>query len=77
MATRQKLQRVFHLFVSRCAYGSLLRYPDETEAGFTIQDWSKRSGKGVTILRVEQDDNGNEVLVNQKGKKAITIALRI
>ena len=48
------------------------RYPEETAAGFTIQDWSERSGKSVTILKVEQDDNGNEVLINQNGKKAIT-----
>jgi hypothetical protein len=48
------------------------RYPNETTAGFSIQDWSEHSGKSVTILKVEQDDNGNEVLVNQEGKKAIT-----
>ena len=48
------------------------RYPDETELGFSIQDWSEHSGKSVTILRVEQDDNGNEVLINQEGKRAIT-----
>ena len=48
------------------------RYPDETTLGFSIQDWSEHSGKSVTILRVEQDDNGNETLINQEGKKAIT-----
>ena len=48
------------------------RYPEETAAGFSVQDWSEHSGKSVTVLRVEQDDNGNEILVNQEGKKAIT-----
>ena len=48
------------------------RYPSETASGFTIQDWSERSGKSVVILKVEQDDDGNEVLINQEGKKAIT-----
>jgi hypothetical protein len=48
------------------------RYPNETTAGFSIQDWSEHSGKSVTVLRVEQDDNGNEVLINHEGKKAIT-----
>ena len=48
------------------------RYPDETAAGFSVQDWSANSGKSVTILRVERDDDGNEVLINQEGKKAIT-----
>jgi hypothetical protein len=48
------------------------RYPNETTAGFSIQDWSEHSGKSVTILKVEQDDNGNEVLINQEGKRAIT-----
>ena len=35
------------------------KYPQETAAGFTIQDWSEHSGKSVVILRVEQDENGN------------------
>ena len=48
------------------------RYPKETSAGFTVQDWSANSGKSVTILRVEHDNDGNEILVNQDGKKAIT-----
>jgi hypothetical protein len=48
------------------------RYPKETTAGFSIQDWSEHSGKSVTVLKVEQDDNGNEILVNQDGKKAKT-----
>ena len=48
------------------------RYPEETAAGFSVQDWSEHSGKSVTVLKVEQDDNGNEILVNQDGKKAIT-----
>ena len=48
------------------------RHPDETAAGFTVQDWSEYSGRSVTVLRVEQDDNGNERLINQEGKKAIT-----
>lgn len=50
-----------------------MRYPKETTAGFTIQDWSEHSGKGVTILKLERDEAGNEVLINQDGKKAITI----
>ena len=49
-----------------------IRYPEETELGFTVQDWSANSGKSVTVLRVEQDEAGNEVLINQEGKKAIT-----
>ena len=49
-----------------------LRYPEETAAGFAIQDWSERSGRSVTILKVEQDEAGNETLINQEGKKAIT-----
>ena len=48
------------------------RYPDETELGFTVQDWSANSGKSVVILKVERDEVGNEVLVNKEGKKAIT-----
>lgn len=48
------------------------RYPDETEAGFSIQDWSERSGKSVVILRAERDEAGNKTLFNQEGKKAIT-----
>ena len=49
-----------------------MRYPEETAAGFAIQDWSERSGRSVTILKVEQDEAGNETLINQEGKKAIT-----
>lgn len=48
------------------------RYPNETEAGFTVQDWSEHSNKSVVILRVEHDDDGNEVLTNQEGSIAIT-----
>ena len=48
------------------------RYPKETTLGFTVQDWSEHSGKSVTVLRVEEDEAGNEVLINQDGKKAIT-----
>lgn len=48
-----------------------IRYPEETEAGFSIEDWSANSGRSVTVLRVEQDEDGNEVLINQEGKKAI------
>jgi hypothetical protein len=49
-----------------------IRYPEETVAGFTVQDWSENSGKSVTILRVERDNKGNRILINQDGKKAIT-----
>ncbi|WP_072013905.1 hypothetical protein [Myxosarcina sp. GI1] len=49
-----------------------LRYPDETEAGFTVQDWSENSGRSVVILRKERDEAGNEILINSEGKKAIT-----
>lgn len=49
-----------------------IQYPKETGAGFTIQDWSDRSGKSVVVLRVERDNKGNEILINQEGKKAIT-----
>ena len=49
-----------------------LRYPKETAAGFTVQDWSERSGKSVVVLRVERDEKGNEILINQDGKRAIT-----
>jgi hypothetical protein len=48
------------------------RYPKETEAGFTIQDWSENSNKSAVILRVEHDEAGNEILVNQDGKIAKT-----
>ena len=48
------------------------RYPKETEAGFSIQDWSEHSGKSAVILRVEHDEAGKEVLIDQDGKKAIT-----
>ena len=48
------------------------RYPEETTLGFTIQDWSEHSGKSVTVLKVEQDEAGLEILVNRDGKKAIT-----
>ena len=51
-----------------------LRYPQETAAGFTIQDWSDRSGKSVVIFRVERDEAGLEILVNQDGKIAKTNA---
>ncbi|WP_319422707.1 hypothetical protein [Pleurocapsa sp. FMAR1] len=40
------------------------RHPDETAAGFSIQDWSEHSGKSVTVLRVERDEAGNEILIN-------------
>ena len=48
------------------------RYPDETEAGFSIQDWSEHSGKSVVVLRAERDEDGSEILINQEGLKAIT-----
>jgi hypothetical protein len=48
------------------------RYPEETEAGFTVQDWSANSNKSVVVLRVERDEDGNKILINQDGKKAIT-----
>jgi hypothetical protein len=48
------------------------RYPNETSAGFSVQDWSERSGGSAVVLRVEQDENGNEILINHEGKKAIT-----
>ena len=48
------------------------RYPNETSVGFTVQNWSEHLGKSVTNFRVERDDDGNEVLINQEGKKAIT-----
>ena len=49
-----------------------IRYPEETELGFTVQDWSENSGRSVVILRKERDEAGNEFLVNSEGKKAIT-----
>lgn len=49
-----------------------IRYPQETEAGFSVQDWSDRSGKSVVVLRVEHDEIGNEILINQDGKIAKT-----
>ncbi|MCC0179183.1 hypothetical protein I4641_19645 [Waterburya agarophytonicola K14] len=49
-----------------------IRYPEETRAGFTVQNWSENSSKSVVVLRVERDNQGNEVLINQDGKKAIT-----
>lgn len=49
-----------------------IRYPEEAAAGFTVQDWSEYSGRSVTVLRVERDEAGNETLINQEGKKAIT-----
>jgi hypothetical protein len=48
------------------------RYPEETEAGFSIQDWSKNRNKRVVVLRVERDEDGSEILINQDSKKAIT-----
>ena len=48
-----------------------IRYPKETHAGFTIQDWSENSGRSVVILRKERDEAGNEILVNHEGKKAV------
>ncbi len=47
-----------------------LRYPQETAAGFTVQDWSARSGKSVVIFRVERDEAGHEILVNQDEKNS-------
>ncbi len=44
------------------------RYPQETEFGFTVQEWE--SPGNVVILRVERDRDGNEILVNQDGKIA-------
>jgi hypothetical protein len=49
-----------------------IRHPEETTLGFTIQDWSEHSGRSVIILKAETDKAGNEVLINQDGKKAIT-----
>ena len=49
-----------------------IRFPEETRAGFTVQDWSENSGKSVVILKAERDEAGNEILVNSEGKKAIT-----
>ena len=40
--------------------------------GFTVQDWSANSRRSVTILKVERDEAGNEVLIDREGKKAIT-----
>jgi Nif11 domain len=48
------------------------RYPNETSAGFTVQDWSENSNKSVVVLRVERDEDGLEVLINQDGKIAKT-----
>ncbi|MDJ0718465.1 MAG: hypothetical protein QNJ54_30275 [Prochloraceae cyanobacterium] len=47
-----------------------IRYPEETKAGFTVQEWS--SVDNVVVLKVEEDENGNEILINQDGKVAIT-----
>lgn len=49
-----------------------LRYPEEIPAGFSLQDWSEHSGKSVVIFRVERDEAGLEVLINQDGKIAKT-----
>ena len=49
-----------------------IRYPQETAAGFTVQNWSDRSGGNAVILRVERDEAGNEILINQDGKIAKT-----
>ena len=48
-----------------------IEYPKETEAGFSIEDWSGRSGN-VVNLKVDRDRDGNKILVNQDGKVAIT-----
>lgn len=33
------------------------RYPDETEAGFTVEEWE---GFNVKVEEVKRDDEGNE-----------------
>jgi thermostable 8-oxoguanine DNA glycosylase len=33
-----------------------IRFPEETEAGFTVQKWERFD---VVVMRVERDENGN------------------
>ena len=41
-----------------------IRFPDETVAGFTVQEWESFN---VTIVRVERDEDGNVVEIDQHG----------
>ena len=34
------------------------RFPEETEAGFTIQEWE---GFNVTVVEIKRDENGNTI----------------
>jgi hypothetical protein len=34
------------------------RYPDETEAGFTVEEWE---GFDVTVVEIKRDENGNTI----------------
>ena len=34
------------------------RYPDETKAGFTVQEWD---GKNVKVVEVKRDFDGNAI----------------
>ncbi|MDJ0726223.1 MAG: hypothetical protein QNJ38_14005 [Prochloraceae cyanobacterium] len=61
-----------HYIMANCAEAAwqemAKRYPQETELGFTVQEWE--SPGNVVILRVERDRDGNEILINQDGKIA-------
>ncbi|MBG1242585.1 hypothetical protein [Nostoc sp. NZL] len=34
------------------------KFPEETEAGFTIQEWE---GFNVTVVEIKRDENGNTI----------------
>ncbi|MCG5062219.1 MAG: hypothetical protein KA714_30695 [Limnoraphis sp. WC205] len=38
------------------------RYPQETEAGFTVQEWE---GFNVIIVEIKQDEQGNKIEVRR------------
>ncbi|MBE9169920.1 hypothetical protein IQ238_21135 [Pleurocapsales cyanobacterium LEGE 06147] len=42
-----------------------IRYPEETEAGFTVQEWELI--ENVIVVEVKQDENGNTIEVDQNG----------
>lgn len=41
-----------------------IRFPNETEAGFTVQEWESFN---VTVVRVERDKDGNRIEIDRQG----------
>lgn len=41
-----------------------IRFPEETEAGFTVQEWE---GFNVKVVEIRRDEEGNVIEIEQVG----------